>query len=381
MHPKRVLIVSHYYPPHAGGIEIVAQNQARGLAKLGHDVVVVTSSVSRAEVSGRDGAVRVVRVKAWNILQKLGVPFPLFAPRIAVDLFRETERADIVHIHDAFYVSSLWAVVAARVRRKPVVLTQHVAMVTHGMRVITGLQRLVYATTGALIFHLSDKILILNDRVEAFLLDQRVERGKIQWFPNGVDGELFRPATVAEKFASRARYGLDVRKPVVLFVGRYVPKKGYQQVLNAQSEAYQLVFAGGVTSQQSTERAKFLGEVPHDALADIFHAADVFLLPSEGEGFPLTVQEAMASGLPIVMKDDIGYRRYGLDQELVVRLADSNPDTITRAVTELICEPERLRTMAAYSSKFATTQFSWTTLIRQLDAIYDSLLGSGEAFA
>jgi D-inositol-3-phosphate glycosyltransferase len=371
---KKVLIVSHYYPPHHGGIEIVAQNQAGRLAALGHDVTVVTSSVTSAERSGDVAGVHVIRIKAWNFLQKKGVPFPLFSPRIFFVLLRAAKRADVVHIHDAFYISSFCTALAARLRGKPIVLTQHVSFVAHTSRAVNLIQRFVYATTGALIFAWSSRILTLNDRVEEFLLSRGVAAAKIGWLPNGVDMAVFRPPDRLERVKLRKKYRLSDSRKVVLFVGRFVPKKGFDKLLAAQDDAYQLVFAGGKTSLPDTPNVRFLGEAPQKVLAEIYRLADVFILPSESEGFPLTVQEAMASGLPVITTDDPGYTRYNLDRKLVYLLQDTQPAAIREALLTLVADEKMRSKMSAYSAQYAQKNFDWATLISKLDKIYDEVM-------
>lgn len=372
--PKTVLIVSHYYPPHLGGIEIVAQNQAERLAALGHTVTVVSSSVSTEQCSGMHNGVRVIRIKAWNILEDKGVPFPLFYPTIITTLFREVKRSDIVHIHDAFYISSWCAAVWAKFHKRPIVLTQHVSLIAHGSRLVNLIQRSVYATTGAAVFHASARILTLNDRVEGFLVAKGISRRKLDRLANGVDCDLFYPASKDEKQRVLAKYGLTTDKKIVLFVGRFVSKKGFDKVIAAQSSRYQLVFVGGSTQARDTSHIKFLGTVSQHTLAEIYRAANIFILPSEGEGFPLSVQEAMASGLPVIMSDDAGYAQYKLDKNLTYLLSSRQPATIKRVIEELIDNPEQCQRMATYSLRYARKHFSWPQRIAELDSIYDSVL-------
>ncbi|HEV2402803.1 MAG TPA: glycosyltransferase family 4 protein [Candidatus Saccharimonadales bacterium] len=374
---RKVLIVSHYYPPHLGGIEYVAQHQAKYLATAGCTVAVVTSSVSPGEKSTIADGVRVIRVKAWNGLQKQGIPFPVFSPRLLGVLIKEAKQADIVHIHDAFYLSSLVALVAARLSKKPVVLTQHVALIPHSSKLVNLIEKAVYATTGAGVFRFSSRILTLNDRVEAFLIAHRVNSAKIVQLPNGVDTELFRPAADQERDSIRKKYSLSQDRPIVLFVGRYVPKKGFDQLLASSSELYQLVFVGGTTKRKNSNDLAFLGELPQHKLAEVYRAADIFALPSEGEGFPLSVQEAMASGLPVVMKDDEGYKRYNLQKGLVWLLEDRSPVVIKDALASIIKDDKRYKEMSEYSLAYANSYFAWPGVIRRLNKLYDEVISEG----
>ncbi len=371
----KVLIVAHYYPPHVGGIELVAKHQAHRIAAAGHTITVVTSKVSQYEHDEHE-TVSLIRIPALNILERWGVPFPIFSPRIITELVRQVRQHDIVHVHDAFYISSLVAVLCARWYRKPVVLTQHVEMIKHPSRVVMIAQKLVYATTGKIVFAASNIVITLNDRVASFLEQHGVAHEKIVNLPNGVDTTLFHPASLEEKRAARTHFGLDPERRIVLFVGRFVPKKGFDALLAAQSDAYQIVFVGGARPASVVEspHVVFLGSLAHEALPDLYRAADVFVLPSEAEGFPLSVQEAMASGLPVITSNDPGYMRYGFDRNGICLLDDRNSSSIGTAIIAILNNVEATTAMSEYSRNYATEHFGWDRVTSSLLSVYEGLL-------
>ncbi len=371
---KNILIVSSYYPPHVGGLEIVVKSQAELLSAAGHRVTVVTSGIAAEGPDCLQKNLTIIRVGAWNIFERWGVPFPIFSPQFLLVLFRQTRTADIVHIHDAFYMSSFLAALCARVCEKPIVLTQHVEMIMHPNLLVKTMQRLVYATTGAIIFRLSARIITLNDRVELFLLNGGIHRSKLQALSNGVDLSLFHPVTLEHKQALRRKYHLSPHKKIILFVGRFVPKKGVDKLLAAQSEYYQIVLVGNETPRQSSENVVFLGPFPQSVVAEIYQAADIFVLPSEGEGFPLSVQEAMATGLPIITTYDAGYRRYHLDEKLIYFLDQPSESSVRRAITTIVNDDVHLEKMSSYSTHYARSYFGWPEILPKLLAIYDALL-------
>lgn len=377
--PKDIVIVTHYYPPHMGGIEMVAKEQAERLAALGHSVTVITSKVDLEEQSGVVNGVRVHRVRAWNGLEQKGSPYPIFAPSIFPALWQAISAAEIVHVHDATYVSCVSAVLIARWLGKPVVVTQHVGLVQHPSTWIMRAQRLVHGTLGAYVFKAANAIFTLNDRVEKHVIDRGASPEKIVPLANGVDTSLFYPATSKEKQALRAQLGLSMDKPIALFVGRFVPKKGFDKVLAAKDGGYQLVFAGGDANMFTDEGTVLMGVLPQDELAKVYRAADVFVLPSEGEGFPLSIQEAMATGLPIITAYDEGYARYQLDPHLFKMLHQPNEHSV-RAAIKAVIQNEDLRTaMSLYSRDYANAHFAWGRVVTKLVAVYDDVLQEAQA--
>lgn len=372
MPTRRIVIATHYYPPHTGGIELVAQNQAKRLSALGHDVTVITSKVSPNETSGMEDGVRVIRIGALNPLEKHGVPQPIFSPRLMWEAARAVRRADMVHAHDVFYLSSLAAGLSAWVFGKPLVLTQHIMYVPHKIGLVNVAQKAAYATTGRFLFGRSAKIFTINDDVDAFLRSRRVAEHKIQRMPNGVDTQLFFIPTAQQKAAARKKFGLPATGQVVLFVGRFVAKKGFDKVIAAVSHDYHIALAGGETTEKLPEGVTSLGKLPQRELAELYRAADLFVLPSTGEGFPLSVQEAMATGLPVITTDDPGYASYNLDRSLVRLLPKPTAPTVKKAIAELLQDPKLRKKMSAYSLEYATAHFTWGRVATDLERAYEA---------
>ena len=383
MKPLHIVIASHYLPPHRGGIEMVAYQQALGLTNQGHTVTSISSNVCGslvAKSSHRNHTV--VTVKAWNGLEKTGIPFPVFSPSLMSKTFRAVRTADVVHIHDAFYQTSLVAAVAARIYKKPLFLTQHVGLIHHSSKLVMTMQKIVYKTTGRFIFNSAIKIFTYNDNVSAFLGSLGVPPTKIISAMNGVDTVLFRPVDNAqEKNQLRKKYGLPPAGALVLFVGRLVPKKGYQTLLNAwPKDKCSLVFAGSSTVPSdfvSQPNIYNLGSQEQPKLAEIYRACDVFVLPSVGEGFPLSVQEAMASGLQVITTNDSGYDKYIFDTS-VVQLVSPEVNVIHKAIQANLAAPAVQKAkMAQYGRSYAIENFSWDKLLKlNLDQYYAKLSGA-----
>jgi D-inositol-3-phosphate glycosyltransferase len=376
---KSIVIVTHYYPPHMGGIEMVAKQQAERLASLGHTVNVITSKVSDEEHSGIINGVRVSRVLAWNGLEPRGVPFPILAPSLWPALWHAIKQADVVHVHDATYLSSGVATFIARLLSKPVVLTQHVGLVQHPTSWVMAAQRIMHRTLGTFVYRRAWVIFTLNDRVERHVADRGATAEHIRSIANGVDTEIFHPVSQEKKRSLRKKLGLSPDKPIALFVGRFVPKKGFDKVMAARDNSYQLVFAGGEPNPFTDDDVVLIGSLPQDELAEFYQAADVFVLPSEGEGFPLSVQEAMATGLPIIVAHDEGYARYKLDPYLIKLLHQPNEHSIRAAIKAILDDQDLKRAMSLYSRDYAQNHFAWDGVVAELERAYNAVLGGAKS--
>ncbi len=243
---RRVLIVSAYADPHVGGVEVVVGQQARTLAALGYHVTVVTSRCG-ADTAAREQAdgYTVIRIPAWNGLEhRWGIPYPLWSPSAVWRLARLVGAADVIHVHDVYYGSSVLAASLAKWRRRPLFISQNVGIVEHDQAIVKLVQKAVYASAGRLLWRWATTITAYNPIVENFLTGYGVPAGKIRLAYNGIDTRHFCPGDREAIRATRTRYGLAAEVPVVLFVGRLVPKKGFQKLLEARGAEYQVVIAG-----------------------------------------------------------------------------------------------------------------------------------------
>jgi glycosyltransferase involved in cell wall biosynthesis len=372
--PKKILIVSHHYPPHITGVGIIAHNQAKNLVRLGNDVTVVTSDVAENQKSGFVDGVKVVRVKALNFTEKFSAPFPIFSPSILYHLYKNVKNADVVHVHDSFYMSSFFAVIFAKIYKKPILLTQHVSLVAHPSGFVMILQKIVYSTTGYFIQKCSDLILTYNNRVESFLLNRGMPESKMLNLVNGVDTDYFTPANEGLKRQYKIQLGLNPDKKALLFVGRFVPKKGFKKVLDSQDDKYQIVFVGGDASEKSTDRTIFMGKVSQKDILKIYQACDVFILPSESEGFPVSIQEAMACGLPIITAKDDGYNTYNLDERYFEMILNPTRENIKSSIDKIVFDEDRIKKMSDYSLSYALANFSWINAVNTLNKVLTNLI-------
>jgi len=151
----------------------------------------------------------------------------------------------------------------------------------------------------------ADVLVFISDNVRRDLLGSRPRQASTLLF-NGVDGAIFHPAD-GGAVEPAAVAGIDVPSDQrnVLFVGRYVEKKGLD-VLRALAElrphlGFFLVGSGPIRpTEWKLPNVHDLGPQTQQALAELYRWADLLVLPSVGEGYPLVIQEAMACGLPVI---------------------------------------------------------------------------------
>jgi glycosyltransferase involved in cell wall biosynthesis len=368
----KILIVATFVPPHIGGLEVVVQQQARTLADMGNEVTVFTSRHDRrlADDETIDGY-RVLRTGVWNAIERrTAVPYPVWGFRSLARLIGLVREADVVHVHDVYYQPTVMAAFLAHRARRPLFITQHVAIVQHDSWAVMAVQRLIYGTIGARLWRWSRGIIAYNVLVQRFLVERGVPEEKIQLVYNGIDTNVFRPGDPSVRKLVRDQFGLPQDKPLVLFVGRLVPKKGYRELIAAHHPDYEIVLAGpGPVPADLPSGVTLVGPIDRGDVLRLYQASDLFAHPACGEMFTLAMQEAMACGLPVVATADSAYDEYGLDTAALA-LVPTQPEILTKTFLAILGDDEQRALMGAYSRQLAVSRFDWRRNTGDLSELY-----------
>ncbi|MCL5886908.1 MAG: glycosyltransferase [Actinobacteria bacterium] len=115
-------------------------------------------------------------------------------------------------------------------------------------------------------------------------------------------------------------------------------------------------------------------------VSGIMEAFDVFILPSQAEGMPWAVLEAMASAKPVIATAVGGIPEAVVDGETGILLSNSKPETIARAVLSMLDSPERMLQMGCAGRRRIEDCFTVSIEMRKIEALYDSLTEDREDF-
>lgn len=366
-------------PPHIGGIELVAESLFRAYHAAGFEARWVAAREPSSAPARDDGR---VRVRSWNALERrLGVPWPLPGIEGLREISRLVRWADLIHVHDCLYATSSLATLLARRFGKPVILSQHIGFVMYPVTLLNGIERLANYTLGRAVLRSATHIIFCTRAAEQFggtLLT--VPNGKSSVIPNGIDTDCFRPPSQSERATARRMFKLDESRRVALFVGRLVEKKGVdvlaQLVKRMPSHLFLVVGDGPLRTliSKAAENLTWLPRMEPESMAKVYHAADVFILPSHGEGLPLSVQEAMAAGLPAVVTRDEAFTST-LEREGACLGSARTTDSFQQLLERLGGDSNLASKLSARSRELALREWSmdvmterYVTLIRELIA-------------
>lgn len=362
----RLTLVTHYYPAHCGGVERVAGGLAARLAREGIAEIEWHASDCDAPPPPVPG-LSCAPAPSCNVAERrLGFPYPLWTPAALQRLARASRQADIVHLHDCLYLPNLVAFAAARQAGRPVVVTQHVGQVPYRNVLLRILQSAANRLLGGWVLGKADRVVFESQVVrEQFLRFVRFRSAPLL-VENGVDTDSFTPASPAQRPALRASLGVPASGPLLLFLGRFVEKKGLpvlRELTAAISQAHWVLAGWGPLDPSTWERRNLT--VVHspsgEQLVRLYQAADLLVLPSVGEGFPLSVQEAMACGTPALVGTDTAAGCPAASEVLLHEVTGTG-DTAARwtaRLEALLAAPDVLHDMRPRVAAFARQHWAW----------------------
>ena len=376
----RIVQVSPFFTPHAGGVESHVRAISAELVRRGHEVTVVTSRYDPSlPVQDEVDGIRIVRARTRGVV--FATPVDTGMGAAVAEL-----SADVFHMHYPPPLTSFFATRRLVRRSTPSCLTYHCDLYLPGPagRLLTGLyERVLLPPT----LDRSGKIIV---HTRSYGLTSRPLRGRdLVVIPSAVDLQRFRPDV--DGSAVRARLGLDGSR-VLAFTGRLVPHKGVDVIVRTlpqlPSDVRLLVVGRGPRLPELhalaqrlgvDDRIRFCPDVSDAELPSYLRAADLFVFPSQNrlEGFGLVVAEAMAAGLPVVIADMPGVREViepGVEGLLVEPMIQRD---IAAKVTELLDDPGRRRSMAVAARRRAEERFGLGPVVDRLTELYRDLSAAG----
>jgi glycosyltransferase involved in cell wall biosynthesis len=371
----KIGIVTSFMPPHLGGLEVIAETLFNAYQKAGYEVRWVSSRVPPQSPSQENGR---IRVGCWNWLEDhLGVPWPVWGP-VGIRKVGELVRwADVLHLHDCLYLASILGVALGRRLRKPIILTQHISLVHYPWNIINGIEKFAYRFIGEKVLRGATAIVLATPAAQDLVSDLlKGVPASVKKIPYGIDTERFRPATMAERKETRKMLGVPEAAAVVLLVGRLVEKKGvdlFYEVSRRLPECHFLLVGNGPLPPPKLANLTWVPFLPHEKMQMAYQAAQVFLLPSHGEGFPVAVHEAMATGLPVIVSRGEPFGRL-LEQERAGIVVERTAPSLSRAVMELLADGKLAVSLGKRARKLVLREWSLESMAKRYIDLINELI-------
>lgn len=369
----RIAMLGHKrIPSREGGIEIVVEELSTRMVQLGHSVTCYNRKghhVSGAEFNGEvKSEYKGVKLKTVPTIDKKGlaaVTSSLFA-----SLFAAVGSYDVVHIHAEGPAFFCWL---SKLFRKRVIVTVHgIDWQREKWQSGFGSKFIRQGEKNAVKY--ADEIIVLSKGVQDYF--KETYGRETHFIPNGVNRPQIREANlITDKFGLK-------KDSYILFLGRLVPEKGIRYLVEAFKNVKtdkKLVIAGGSSDTDSfmaelkelakgDDRILFTGFVQGAMLDELYSNAYIYTLPSDLEGMPLSLLEAMSYGNCCLLSDIPECAEVVEDKALIFKKADVKD--LQSKLQDACDHSEKVDAHKKQAADFICKKYNWDEVVKETMKLY-----------
>ena len=375
---KRIAMIGHkFIPSRDGGVEVVVSNLAPHLAEIGYDVTCYNRTNKQSRKLRKEGGLsreyRGVHLIWTPTVDRRGLA--AMTSSVFATIMASFSRYDLIHFHTEGPCVLCWL---------PRLLGKKVVVTVHGldhMRQKWGRFASAYIMKGekAAVRH-AHSIIVLSNGLQTYFREKYGRETVL--IPNGIDPAEVRPACEITK-----QFGLASRE-YILFLGRLVPEKGIHYLIKAYQMLRtdkKLVIVGGTSDTDDYVRQLyamagdsssiiFTGFQRGLVAEELYSNAYLYVLPSDLEGMPLTLLEAMNYGCCCVTSD-IGECADVMDG-CGFTFPRGNVEALRETLQDLCDHPDKAESHRSEARKVVSSKYTWQEITAKTAELYNGLLDS-----
>lgn len=360
-------------PSREGGIEIVVEELSTRMVETGHSVTCYNRSGHHVSGKEFDGGshkeYKGVKLKSVFTINRKGLA--AMTSSFFGAICTAFGKYDVVHFHAEGPCAMLWL---------PKLFGKRCIATIHGIdwqRAKWGGFASKYIKSGEKVaVKYADEIIVLSEGVQKYFMETYGR--KTAFIPNGVNRPILRdPQMIKEK------YGLDIDE-YILFLGRLVPEKGITYLIEAFKKVQtdkKLVIAGGSSDTdafmqelkklaEDDDRIVFTGFVQGQMLEELYSNAYVYTLPSDLEGMPLSLLEAMSYGNCCLTSDIAECAEVVEDKAILFKKSDI--DDLKEKLQYACDNPDAVKKLKDGAADFICGKYNWDDVVEQTLKLYQS---------
>ncbi len=362
----KIAMIGHKrIPGREGGIEVVVEELTTRIAESGHKVVAYNRKNKKVKKIKEYKGVKIINVTTIQKKSLDAVVYSFFASIRAAFC-----KYDVIHYHALG--PSVFLLIPKLFRKKIVVTV-------HGLNYKTpkwkGLGAKFIKLGEKITAKYANEIIVLSKEQQKYFMD-KYNRETV-YIPNGTTLKPCLEANIIKE-----KYGLKKDK-YTLFLSRIVPGKGIEHLIEAYKKIntdIPLIIAGEtsfvddfynsiVEKAREDERIKFIGFVSGDELSELYSNACLFVFPSEAEGMPMCLLEALSYNTPCLVSDIPENVEVGKEYVKTFKVADVEDlkDKLER------CLKEKDKLFNKNSREYIAREFNWDDVVEKTLNLYEKV--------
>ena len=370
----KIAMIGHKrIPSREGGVEIVVEQLAERMVAKGHEVYCYNRKGHH--VSGeKENDLK--EVKLYKGIHIITVPtfekksLNAFVYSVLATLHAVLKKYDVIHFHASGSCAMIWL---AKLCGKRVVATIHGL---DSQRAKWGGFASKYLQFGEkMAAKYADELIVLSEGNRKYFKEMYNRNATL--VPNGIE-----PQEIKEAKLILDRYGLE-RKSYILFLARIVPEKGLHYLIEAFKDIEtdkKLCIVGGTSHSdeyveqvikmaEDDERIMFLGFQQGEALHELFSNAYLYVLPSDVEGMPISLLEAMSYGNCCVVSDIV--ENASVVEDKGVTFKKGSVDSLKKELKNLLEDERIVHMLKKESREYITQKYNWDEVVDKTLQLYE----------
>ena len=384
---KILQVCQSFYPCFAsGGVVRVVYEISKELVERGNEVTVYTTDGCREAIGDNkkpkeiDGVIVYYFKNISKVLKsKLKITNPYYIPWIAR---KEIKNFDIIHIHEPRTILAVFISHYARKYNVPYIVQAHGSIMPFFQKIL--LKKIFDKIWGYNILRDAVRVIAGTNEESMQYMEMGVKENKIEIISNAVD---YRQFENIPQGIFRQKYGIDQNDKIILYLGRINKIKGIDLLLNSfkqlsnQFNNVKLVLIGpddGFLSEVKMlmddigeERTIYTGLVSEKTKLEAYVDADIYVLPSIKDNFPISVLEALASSTPVIVTR--GCLIASIIEEVGV-VVDHDVESLNQAIRDLLSNKELRFYLGEKGRNLIESKFTYKKVGVQFEELYEKII-------
>lgn len=373
---KDYCIFSAQYLPHMGGVENYTYHLAKELVKKGNRVTIVTSNVENVKTYEEESGIEIYRIPCWNMINgrfpilKLNKKFWKINTKIS------KKNYDMVIVNTRFYLHSIYGVLFGKKNKIRTIFIEHgTGHLTLHNKVLDFIENIVEHSMTYVEKRFCKEFYGVSEACLEWLKHFHIKGKGVLY--NAIDLQDIEKKIKQCKFSYKEKYHISNDGIVISFTGRLLKEKGIltlikavEDILKTNNNVYLLIAGDGGEWKEvkkfESEHIILLGRIDAEKVVTLLKDTDIFCLPSDSEGMPTSVLEAVACKAYVVTTSKGGAKELICDDSYGIIMDNNDLCTVKRGLEKAIANKEGRENAVELVYQRLQKCFTWEKVAEKL---------------